>query len=91
MVRLPLTALYHDQATTAVWLVERGAVRLVPVTLASTNGNDVLLAGGVRPGQTVVTAGVNLLKPGQKVKILGNDLPPAPAPAVAPVVAETAK
>ena len=74
LVRLPLTALYHDQTQTAVWLVEHGTVRLVPVALATTNGNDVLLSAGVKAGQTVVTAGVNLLKPGQKVTILGQEL-----------------
>jgi hypothetical protein len=31
-------------------------------------GNDIVLSSGVKAGQTVVTAGVNLLKPGQKVK-----------------------
>jgi multidrug efflux system membrane fusion protein len=57
-------------------------------TIAGAAGNDVL-GLGVKAGQTVVTAGVNLLKPGQKVKILGDDLPAAPAPA--PAIAGTAK
>jgi hypothetical protein len=30
----------------------------------------MLIASGITPGQTVVTAGVNLLKPGQKVSVL---------------------
>ena len=34
----------------------------------------MLLGGGVKPGQAIVTAGVNLLKPGQKVKILAADV-----------------
>ena len=34
-------------------------------------GRDLVLGSGVKAGQTVVTAGVNLLKPGQKVTILG--------------------
>jgi hypothetical protein len=42
----------------------------------------LIIGSGVKPGQTIVTAGVHLLKPGQKVKILGNDVPvAAPAPA----------
>jgi multidrug efflux system membrane fusion protein len=45
-----------------VWVVENGAVRLAPVHDGGVAGNDVLLTGGVKPGQTVVTAGVNLLK-----------------------------
>ncbi|MGV8900421.1 MAG: efflux RND transporter periplasmic adaptor subunit [Burkholderiaceae bacterium] len=74
MFAVPLTALLQDKKTnsaaTAVWLVENGAVRLVPVQIGGTSGDDVLLASGVTTGQTIVTAGVNLLKSGQKVKIL---------------------
>ncbi len=72
MFAVPLTALLQDKAATAVWLVENGAVRLVPVQIGGTSGDDVLLASGVAAGQTIVTAGVNLLKAGQKVKILGD-------------------
>lgn len=73
MIKVPLTAIFQEKATTAVWVVENGAVRMVPVQLAAAAGNDILLAGGVTEGQTIVTAGVNSLKPGQKVKILGDD------------------
>lgn len=73
MIKLPLTALLRDKDDTAVWVVEDGAVRLTPVQVAGPSGNDILLAGGIAAGQTVVTAGAHLLKPGQKVKILGND------------------
>ncbi|WP_371868371.1 efflux RND transporter periplasmic adaptor subunit [Duganella margarita] len=76
-IKVPLTALFHEKSQTSVWLVEQGAVKLVPVTIGGVAGNDIVLASGVKPGQTVVTAGVNLLKPGQKVTILGNDLPKA--------------
>lgn len=72
-IKVPLTALFQDKAATAVWVVENGAVRLAPVKVAGTTGNDILLGGGVSAGQTIVTAGVNLLKPGQKVKILGEE------------------
>ena len=73
-IRVPLTALVQNKGASAVWLVEQGAVRLVPVTVGGVSGNEVVLAGGVAPGQTVVTAGVNLLKGGQKVKILTADV-----------------
>ncbi|MCU6501219.1 efflux RND transporter periplasmic adaptor subunit [Rugamonas sp. A1-17] len=84
-IKVPLTALYYEKSASSVWVVEGGVVKLVPVTIDGAAGNEIVLAGGVKPGQTVVTAGVNLLKPGQKVKILGNDLPAA-APAVAGAV-----
>ncbi|MRW91949.1 efflux RND transporter periplasmic adaptor subunit [Duganella sp. FT80W] len=76
-IKVPLTALFYEKSATSVWLVEQGAVKLVPVKIGGVAGNDIVLSSGVQPGQTVVTAGVNLLKPGQKVKILGNDLPGA--------------
>ncbi|WP_229508047.1 hypothetical protein [Massilia sp. Dwa41.01b] len=55
-------------------MVENGAVRLVPVQVNALVGNDVLLGGGVKAGQTVVTAGVNMLRNGQKVRILSADV-----------------
>jgi multidrug efflux system membrane fusion protein len=73
VIKVPLTALFHGKSGSAVWVVESGAVRLVPVQVAGAVGNEIVLAGGVSPGHTIVTAGVNLLKPGQKVKILGAD------------------
>lgn len=70
-IRLPLPALYNDKGQTSVWVVESGKVRRVPVQLAGAAGNELLIAAGLHPGQTVVTAGVNLLHEGQKVSILG--------------------
>jgi hypothetical protein len=49
-------------------------VRLQKVDVGGVSGNDVLLTGGVKPGQAIVTAGVNLLKNGQKVRILTADV-----------------
>lgn len=71
LIRLPLTALFQEKNVSSVWVVENDAVRLVPVQLATTTGEDILIASGINSGQQVVTAGVNLLKAGQKVKILG--------------------
>lgn len=79
-VKVPLTALFQEKGVSSVWLVEHGAVRLVPVKLGGADGNELWLTGGVQAGQTVVTAGVNLLKPGQKVTILGADGAPGARP-----------
>ncbi len=86
-VKLPLSALYEAAGKTSVWLVENGAVKLAPVTTGGHSGNEILISDGLRAGQVVVTAGVNLLKPGQKVSILGA----APQTAVNPVAAPAAK
>ena len=82
-IRLPLTALFNDKNQTAVWVVENGAVKLVPVQVAGAMGNEIVIAAGISAGQSVVTAGINLLRPGQKVTILGQELAAVPAaPAV---------
>lgn len=78
-LRVPLSALVQDKGATSVWVVEKErsgalAVQLRRVQVAGQSGNDLLLSGGVQPGQTVVTAGVHLLKPGQKVRILTADV-----------------
>lgn len=75
LLRVPLSALYYEKSSTSVWVVEQGVAHMVPVQMGGTSGNEVLIIGGVKPGQTVVTAGVNQLKNGQKVKILGVDVP----------------
>jgi RND family efflux transporter MFP subunit len=73
-LRVPLSALVHDKGATSVWVVENDRVQLRKVELAGQSGNDILLSKGVQPGQVVVTAGVHLLKPGQKVRILSADV-----------------
>ena len=73
-LRVPLSALVQDKGATSVWVVEKDQVALRRVQVAGQAGNDLLLSGGVQPGQTIVTAGVNLLKPGQKVRILTADV-----------------
>jgi len=73
-LRVPLSALVNHQGASSVWVVENGAVKRVPVQVTGQVDNDVLVAGAVRAGQSVVTAGVNLLKPGQKVRILTADV-----------------
>ena len=69
-IKVPLTALFQEKGVTSVWIIENGAVRLVPVQVGGVNGNDILITSGISAGQTVVTAGVHLLKQGQHVSIL---------------------
>ena len=70
-IRLPMTALFNHQEKTAVWVVDQGAVRLTVVEVAGAVGHEIMILSGLEPGQTVVTAGVNLLREGQKVTVLG--------------------
>jgi RND family efflux transporter MFP subunit len=81
VIKLPLTALTQQQGQSAVWLLDRQTmtVQAQPVVVAGAEGNVVVVAAGLSPGQTVVTAGVHTLTPGQKVKLF--EAPPAPVPA----------
>lgn len=86
ITRLPLTAVMQQQGQTAVWLVDKATmtVKPQPVAVAGADGNTVLVASGLAPGQTVVTAGVHALSPGQKVKLYeaaANAASAAPTPA----------
>jgi RND family efflux transporter MFP subunit len=74
LIHLPLTALVQNKGSTSVWLVQNGVVHLVPVRLGDPVGNDIAVTAGLNSGQTVVTAGVNLIKEGQKVRILSADV-----------------
>jgi RND family efflux transporter MFP subunit len=70
IARLPLTAIFQQQGQTAVWLLDAASmtVKLQPVVVAGADGNTVIVGAGLQPGQQVVTAGVHVLTPGQKVK-----------------------
>jgi len=85
ITRLPLTAVMQQQGQTAVWLVDKGTmtVKVQPISVGGADGNVVVVSSGLSPGQTVVTAGVHVLTPGQKVKLY--DAPPVAAqPSSAP-------
>lgn len=97
-VRVPLTALLQQQGTNQVWVYDgaAGTVQPVAVTLGQPIGNEIEVSSGLRPGQTIVTAGVHLLKPGQKVRPLQTVAPasapiPTAAPAGAPASAPAAR
>lgn len=70
VAKLPLTAVTQLQGKTAVWVVDKASmtVKVQPIVVAGAEGNSVVVASGLVPGQVVVTAGVHVLTPGQKVK-----------------------
>lgn len=82
---LPLAALFEHQGRSSVWLLDPATmtVRPQPVEVAGAAGNRVLIASGLAAGQTVVSAGVHTLTPGQKVALYA--LPPASTAAASAV------
>ncbi|RZL03565.1 MAG: efflux RND transporter periplasmic adaptor subunit [Rubrivivax sp.] len=69
-LRIPLQALTEQNGRSAVWVLDGRSltVQLQPVITADVTGNTVIIASGLKAGQEIVTAGVHVLKPGQKVK-----------------------
>ncbi|HEF4760582.1 TPA: efflux RND transporter periplasmic adaptor subunit [Pseudomonas putida] len=70
-IELPLSALQEVEGKTRIWVVDTQAQTVFPrdVSVISRTEGSVMLFGGVKSGERVVSAGVNSLKPGQKVKV----------------------
>jgi membrane fusion protein, multidrug efflux system len=68
--RLPLTALYQKNGKSFVWIVapDSSLVQSREVEVADVAQDAVVIASGVEPGDTIVTAGVHLLFEGQHVR-----------------------
>ncbi len=68
---LPLSALQEVEGKSRIWVIDPKAATVSPreVTVLSRDQDSVLVSQGVQPGEWVVSAGVNSLRPGQKVKI----------------------
>ena len=70
-IELPVTALQEVDGKTRIWVIDAQSQTVSPrdVNVISRTDDSVVLADGVKSGERVVSAGVNSLKPGQKVKI----------------------
>jgi multidrug efflux pump subunit AcrA (membrane-fusion protein) len=72
-MEIPGSALVRQGAQSAVWIVDpkTQTVSPRPIDVASHDADRVVVAGGLEPGDVVVTAGVQALHSGQKVRLLG--------------------
>ena len=79
VIKLPTSALMQQGNTSAVWLLDKATmtVKLQTVQIATADGNDAVIAAGLQPGMLVVSAGVHVLSPGQKVIIYQDKVLPA--------------
>ena len=71
VIKLPTSALRQEGKASAVWVLDKASmtVRSQTVQIATADGNDAVIAAGLQPGMLVVSAGVHVLSPGQKVTI----------------------
>jgi RND family efflux transporter MFP subunit len=72
LVVIPASALMTSEGNPAIWVVDRSTstVALRSISILRHEPGSVVVGEGLVPGDTVVTAGVQALRPGQKVRLL---------------------
>ena len=73
-IAIPAVALTRLDGKPAVWVVDprTSTVALRRIEIRSNDATMVQVESGLNPGDVVVTAGVQVLRPGQKVSLLGS-------------------
>ena len=73
-IQLPSSALTRLDGKPSVWVVDpaSGTVSSRSVEVGRFDDATMAVAAGLKPGEMVVTAGVQALRPGQKVRLLGS-------------------
>ncbi len=71
-IDIPPSAVIRSDRQTAVWVVDpkTGTVATRNIEIRSSDPVRIDVASGLNPGDLVVTAGVQALRPGQKVRLL---------------------
>ena len=79
VIKLPTSALRQEGQASAVWVLDKTTmtVKSQTVQIATADGNEAVIAAGLQPGMLVVSAGVHVLSPGQKVTIYQEKVLPA--------------
>jgi RND family efflux transporter MFP subunit len=73
-MQIPASAMTESNGRPAVWVVDRRSLTVSArnVDVPRYDPFGVVISRGLRPGDIVVTAGVQVLHPGQKVRLLGD-------------------
>jgi RND family efflux transporter MFP subunit len=81
VIKVPTSALRQEANQTSVWIYDpqTATVASQVVQVATADGNDVVIASGLKPGQQIVSAGVHVLSPGQKVTVYNDATLTTPA------------
>ncbi|CAH1666433.1 RND family efflux transporter MFP subunit [Hyphomicrobiales bacterium] len=72
IVSIPASALTQQGESPAVWIVDpaKSTVSLRNVDILRFDPGTVILSQGLEPGETIVSAGIQALHPGQRVRAL---------------------
>ncbi|MFC0686461.1 efflux RND transporter periplasmic adaptor subunit [Novosphingobium clariflavum] len=70
-ILVPLTAIAQGHDKAQAWVVDRRTMTVQPrtVKVGQASGDKLTVLSGLRPGETIVTAGIHLLRAGEKVRI----------------------
>jgi membrane fusion protein, multidrug efflux system len=84
LLKVPTSALRQQGQGSAVWLFDPATrtVKSQPVVVATADGNQAVIASGLKGGEQVVVAGVHVLTDGQAVTLFQEKMEPKQAPAL---------
>jgi RND family efflux transporter MFP subunit len=70
-IQVPLTALHSREGQARVWIIDPATsqVRSQPIETGALLDDAVVVEKGLNGGETIVTAGANLLREGQQVRL----------------------
>jgi membrane fusion protein, multidrug efflux system len=94
-IKLPTSSLMQSsQGQTQVWLLDTATMKVnaTNVQVATADGNEAVIASGLKAGDVVVSTGVHVLSPGLKVSVFNEKGSPSavkPAPSATKSVATT--
>jgi len=82
LIHLPASAMVTQGGKAGVWVVagETNTVQFRAVEFVGVERNEVLVAGGLKPGEVIATAGAGYLREGQKVRVMAATAPVAETP-----------
>lgn len=72
VIKLPTSSLMQNaQGATQVWKLDAAAMTVNPISVqvATADGNEAVIASGLKAGDQIVSAGIHVLSPGLKVTI----------------------
>ncbi|MDR3288885.1 MAG: efflux RND transporter periplasmic adaptor subunit [Peptococcaceae bacterium] len=70
LAAIPLAAVYQTGDGPAVWIISDGIASLRKIQVAGFDRDQVNVSSGLNDGEVIVTAGVNKLLEGQKVRLM---------------------
>jgi multidrug efflux pump subunit AcrA (membrane-fusion protein) len=77
VVLVPWASLFEIDGRPAVWVIDpqSNVVSLKPITVTRYTKDQIAVSDGLKSGEIVVSAGVQMLRPGQKVEIAAESKP----------------